>query len=256
MNLIFNTELAAGYHSKSQIARVLTEDWISRNMFCPQCGYSRIQHFENNRPVADFFCPNCLAQYELKSKDGKISDKVADGAYKTMITRITSNENPEFFFLSYSLQDFSVKNLVMVPKHFFVPSIIEKRKPLASTARRAGWVGCNILLNKIPIQGRISIITDGHEEEKSLVVKKANMARRLNVDSIENRGWLFDILNCVNAIDSKEFTLADIYEFENLLADMHPANKNIRPKIRQQLQMLRDRGFIDFLGNGNYVKKE
>jgi len=28
-----------------------------------------------------------------------------------------------------------------------VPEIIERRKPLAITARRAGWIGCNILGN-------------------------------------------------------------------------------------------------------------
>ena len=42
----------------------------------------------------------------------------------------------------------------MVPKHFFVPDIIEKRKPLAETARRAGWIGCNIVLKNIPNEGR------------------------------------------------------------------------------------------------------
>ena len=38
MNLRFDTSLAVGYHSGSQISRVLTEDWMERNMFCPVCG--------------------------------------------------------------------------------------------------------------------------------------------------------------------------------------------------------------------------
>jgi len=29
-------------------------------------------------------------------------------------------------------------------------------------------------------------------------------------------------------------------------------NHNIRPKIRQQLQILRDLGFLEFLGDGSY----
>ena len=37
MDLRFNTSLAEGYKSGSQIARVLTEDWLARNMYCPLC---------------------------------------------------------------------------------------------------------------------------------------------------------------------------------------------------------------------------
>jgi len=34
----------------------------------------------------------------------------------------------------------------------------------------------------------------------------------------------------------------------------HIENKNIEAKIRQQLQFLRDKGFIEFLGRGKYRK--
>jgi len=66
-----------------------------------------------------------------------------------MIERLESANNPNFFFLNYDLKDLSVLNFLVIPKHFFVPSIIEKRKALSQTARRAGWVGCNILLQSI-----------------------------------------------------------------------------------------------------------
>lgn len=252
MNLSFDMELVAEYHSKSQIARVVTEDWVVKNIFCPRCGEPRIKHFENNRPVADFYCPNCNAQYELKSKNGKIGKKITDGAYETMIARITSNENPDFLFMSYSLNDFLVKSLTLVPKHFFVPGIIEKRKPLSATARRAGWTGCNILLGQIPEQGRIYIVQGGRAEARDCIIEKTQKAQRLNIDNISGRGWLFDVLKCVNAIEAEYFSLADVYRFESLLASAHPENKNIRPKIRQQLQLLRDKGVIEFIGSGKY----
>ena len=41
-------------------------------------------------------------------------------------------------------------------------------------------------------------------------------------------------------------------EAARLLQKKYPWNHNIRPKIRQQLQVLRDRGLISFLGNGQY----
>lgn len=256
MNLAFDNSISImeGYHSKTQIARVLTEDWVNQNMYCPRCGNTHIKHFENNRPVADFYCPSCNNEYELKSKDGNLGHKINDGAYSTMIERITSNDNPDFFFMSYSKRELKVRDFILIPKHFFIPDIIERRKPLASTARRAGWIGCNILIYKIPKQGRIDIISNGEIIDINKVVYKVNRSNQLETKDMNSRGWLMDVLNCVNQISSKSFTLDEIYQFENLLHIKHPKNNNIKPKIRQQLQFLRDKGFIEFLGNGKYIK--
>ena len=254
MELSFDMTLSAGYKNHSQIARRITESWVYNNMFCPRCGCEHIEQFENNKPVADFYCPVCGNQYELKSKNGKFGKKINDGAYDTMIERITGNHNPDFFLMAYSSSEYRVRDIMLVPKHFFVPNIIERRKPLASTARRAGWVGCNILLNKIPAQGRITIISNGRVENKDDVLQKMQVAQSLKIESISARGWLMDILHCVNAIDADEFCLRDVYRFEDLLQQKHPDNNNVKPKIRQQLQFLRDKGIIEFLGNGYYRK--
>lgn len=96
MNLSLTASLASNYHSQRQVARVMTESWVGSNMYCPRCGNLTIRHFANNRPVADFYCESCGNEFELKSKSGKFGRKVADGAYNTMIERITSNHNPDF----------------------------------------------------------------------------------------------------------------------------------------------------------------
>lgn len=254
LDLSLERNIAGKYHSGSQKARILTESWIEQNMFCPVCGNSRISRFENNRPVADFYCANCASQYELKSKNGNFGIKATDGAYETMIERITGNENPDFLFMSYSLSEMTVNQLIMIPKFFFVPGVIEKRPPLSRSARRAGWVGCNILLNKIPPQGIIEIVRNGQEVDRQSVLEKIQLSQNLKTENISARGWLLDVLNCVNKIISNEFTLSEIYNYENELSLNHPDNRNIRPKIRQQLQLLRDKGFIQFLGNGCYRK--
>ena len=101
MDLRFNTSLAEGYKSGSQIARVLTEDWFARNMYCPICGEVAIRRAEPNAPVKDYVCEHCKSQYELKSKktgSDSFQATVADGVYRTMIGRITSLDNPSFFF--------------------------------------------------------------------------------------------------------------------------------------------------------------
>ncbi len=254
MNLHLYPELAETHHSGTQIARVLTEGWIARNMFCPRCGHPQLAHFGNNKPVADFYCSNCGSQYELKSKKTSLGRKINDGAYDTMIERITSNNNPDFFFLHYSADEWKVKDLLMIPKHFFVPDIIEKRKPLSSSAQRSGWIGCQILIHKIPEQGRIPIITEGIELPTQQILKNVNRSNKLLTDNLNARGWLMDILNCINSLKSNTFSLSDIYGFERILTLKHPKNNNIRAKIRQQLQYLRDKGFILFLGNGKYKK--
>jgi type II restriction enzyme len=70
---------------------------------------------------------------------------------------------------------------------------------------------------------------------------------------MESRGWLIDILNCIERLDAT-FTLKNMYEFVKELSIKHPNNNNIEAKIRQQLQFLRDKGFIDFTARGNYKK--
>lgn len=142
----------------------------------------------------------------------------------------------------------------MIPKHFFVPAIIERRKPLPPTARRAGWTGCNILLGEIPAQGRISIIKNRVAVDKSEVVAKMQKASSLQTENIETRGWILDVLNCINKLKKDTFTLDEVYQDEIMLKMRHPQNNNIRPKIRQQLQVLRDKGFIEFIGQGVYRK--
>lgn len=65
------------------------------------------------------------------------------------------------------------------------------------------------------------------------------------------RGWLADVLRCVERLYST-FTLENVYPFEAGLVAKHPKNRNVRPKIRQQLQVLRDLGLVEFVTPGVY----
>ena len=254
MDLHFNKSLASGYHSGSQISRVLTEDWLERNMFCPVCGASVLSRYEANKPVADFFCDDCKSDFELKSKESNtsvIGHKIADGAYSTMIERITSLRNPHLFVMTHA--NWTVNNLLIIPKFFFVPDIIEKRKPLADSARRAGWTGCNIEIGSIPESGKIFIVRNSRQEDKSKVIDLYQRILSLQKTKIESRGWLMDTLHLVERLD-KTFTLDQMYSFVDELKLKYPNNNHIPDKIRQQLQFLRDKGFIKFTSRGHYQK--
>ncbi|MGN0235159.1 MAG: DpnI domain-containing protein [Paludibacteraceae bacterium] len=254
MTFEFNTSLAENYQSATQKARVLTEDWLGRNMYCPICGAPMLTHFEANKPVADFYCKDCQSEYELKSKrkySKGIGKKIVDGEYSAMIGRITALNNPNFFFLTHFNN--RVCNLVLIPNYFFVPDIIEKRKPLSICARRAGWTGCNINLDSIPEYGKIYIVRDSVEVEHDLVIETYKKVETLQTNSLDSRGWLMDVLQCVDKL-GEEFTLTDVYAYTRLLEAKHPGNNNVQPKIRQQLQILRDKGFLQFTARGRYKK--
>lgn len=252
MNLNLNATLAEGYKSNSQIARVLTESWVKENSYCPSCGQSQLNDFENNMPVADFYCPECEEEFELKSKSGKLSNIINDGAYDSMIKRVTSDTNPNFFFLTYDKN--IVDNFLVIPKQFFTPEIIIKRKPLSINAKRAGWVGCNIDISKIPESGRVFIVENSKIIEKEKVHIKLRSTNFLKSKSLAARGWILDVLNCVEEIKKQSFTIDELYVFEHKLKTKYPNNNHIKDKIRQQLQLLRDAGLIEFNGRGNYKK--
>jgi type II restriction enzyme len=135
---------------------------------------------------------------------------------------------------------------------FFVREIIEERKPLAATARRAGWVGSNILLNKIPESGKIYIVRDRQIESKQTVLSQWTKTLFLRNQGHETRGWLLEVMKCIDAIGRRDFQIEDVYAFEERLGQLYPGNRNVKPKIRQQLQFLRDRGYLDFVSRGYY----
>ena len=245
-------ESQAPYSSGSQNARAWTERWVKDRIFCPNCGSPKINQFPANQPVADFVCPTCSEEFELKSQKTNFGPKVVDGAFRTMCERLAASNNPNLLLLNYDLARLSVKNALIVPKHFFVREIIEARKPLAKTARRAGWVGCNILLKQIPAAGKIFFVRDGQPQPKENVLAEWKRTLFLRRQSIEGRGWLVEVMKCVESIGKNEFDLDDVYRFETQLSQLYPNNQNVKPKIRQKLQELRDHGYLDFVSRGRY----
>lgn len=91
------------------------------------------------------------------------------------------------------------------------------------------------------------------KRKKTDVTNKVKRSDGLATDDISARSWIMDVLNCVNQ-QPRDFALSNIYEFEAEFSKSYPNNKNICAKIRQQLQILRNKGYIEFLGQGKYKK--
>ena len=81
--------------------------------------------------------------------------------------------------------------------------------------------------------------------------KRTDFIKQYKLDA---RGWVLDVLNCVNQIEGRDFTLEQMYKFEDVLSKKHPDNNHIKDKIRQKLQILRDKGILEFRGRGHYRK--
>ena len=271
--------LAADYTSGSQRARVVTEAWGEQNLYCPNCSSPSLNRLGNNTKASDFSCPNCHFWYQLKAQKRTIRSSITDGAYESMMDAIRHDRTPNFYFMQYELATWRIVNLLLIPHFAFPPSAIIKRKPLSATARRAGWIGCNFALDRIPVDARISVVRDQIIAPAGEVREQFRRVKRGMADlSVSERGWTLDVLNIVRRLGARgsgredtfhpslhnsntpfpppsslEFANEDVYAYERELEALHPGNKHIRDKIRQQLQVLRDRGFLVHLGRGKWV---
>ena len=182
-----------------------------------------------------------------------MGEKILDAAYEPMIDSIKRNKTPNLFLLHYNSQSYCAENLLIVPRYFLSLSCIEPRKPLSLNARRAGWIGCNIVLKGIPVDGKIPIIKESKVISPNLIRESYKRFRFLLEKRYDARGWTADVLKVVRELGKTDFTLDEVYAFDKQLQKLHPENKHIHPKIRQQLQILRDKGILEFKGMGKYV---
>ena len=81
--------------------------------------------------------------------------------------------------------------------------------------------------------------------------EKASSLRRPTPSRIDLVGWLELVYD---SLPEGEFTNQQVYEYEREFQQHYPENRNIRAKIRQQLQILRDMGLIEHLGIGRWQK--
>jgi type II restriction enzyme len=109
------------------------------------------------------------------------------------------------------------------------------------------------VLAAIAVEGQIPIIQSGILQPKGLTRNAFARLEGLSALSYKERGWAATILNLLNRLPGN-FAIADVYRFDSELEKLYPNNRNVRPKIRQQLQVLRDAGLIKFLGGGRYER--
>ncbi len=114
-------------------------------------------------------------------------------------------------------------------------------------------------------------MTESQISPATEVREKFKRVKPLKDISVTQRGWTLDVLNIVRRISevgtagsavrapsgrnvpaalppgtpqrgvpANSFTTAEVYAFERELEKLHPDNRHVKDKIRQQLQVLRD----------------
>jgi hypothetical protein len=122
---------------------------------------------------------------------------------------------------------------------------------ITGTVKKEHILKANEILSKIP---KINLPKIPFVEIETPEVNFDIVEDATNSISTSLTGWKLDVFNCLISINKQEFTLNEVYFFEKKLKEMYPNNQNVKAKIRQQIQFLRDLGLIEFLANGKYKK--
>ena len=251
MQLQCDTSVAEGYTSEAQRSRLISEAWFRSHAYCLSCDQERLCATSTNTKATDFVCSSCHQGYELKTFKTRPKKTLIDGSYHALLNRILDGSVPALMLLERNEQ-WEVRSLTSIHQLFLTPNVVQEPRPLSTSARRAGWIGCNIRLDLIAPDAYVEVVHEGRLNPREWVRKRFQRSGRLERIEPESRGWTTLALKLIRNLNQETFSLDSLYAQEDIVERVYPKNKNIRPKLRQQLQVLRDLGYLEFKGRGTY----
>jgi len=252
MELKCNPSLADRLTRNTQRARVISEAWFATEGYCLNCDSERLKATTAGTIARDFECRVCGQPYELKSAAKAHTRIVQDGGFDSMMRRIRAQEAPALMLMHYS-PSWSVQRLVAVHPVFLTQVVVRKRaKPHIRPGTKQEYWMCDLDLTRIPSDGKIVVVDNAKVRPEAEVRKAFRDSMRFAEIPLAKRGWTGLVLAAVRKIGKMEFTLEDVYKYEETMHAAYPQNSHVRPKIRQQLQVLRDLGYVEFLERGVY----
>lgn len=255
MQLRLPVQLGVPYKSLRAGVGEITEAWGEQNLYCASCTSRSLRRCPRNTAGVDFRCPECGDPYQLKSLAQPLPRRIPDAAYWVMRRLIRTGNAPSLLALHYSPYDWTIRNLLLVPRFAISLSAIRRRKPTLPKGRNKPCVLCDYALDRIPLDARISVVVEGRVAAVSEVRNQFRRLQRLKRQRWYNRGWTMDVLRAAHDLGKADFTLAEMYSRAEQLRRLHPENRHVEPKIRQQLQRLRELGFLEFVEPGHYRLK-
>lgn len=252
MELQCKAELGNHLRRNTQRARVISEAWFGAEGYCLNCSSGRVAATVAGTEFRDFECPACGQPYELKSSARAHTSVVQDGGFDSMMRRIRAEEAPALMLMHYSA-GWQVQRLVAVHPVFLTSIVVRKRaKPHIRPKSGAEYWMCDLDLTRIPADGKIAVVTGADAVDPAAVRAAFAASKRFAEVPVAKRGWTGLVLDAVRKIGKTEFTLAEVYAHEAAQHAAYPGNSHVRDKMRQQLQVLRDLGYLEFAGRGQY----
>ena len=111
---------------------------------------------------------------------------------------------------------------------------------------------CDLDLTCIPSDGLIPVVSNGSEIKQIIVRAAYQTSKRFGEIPLSKRGGTALVLAVIRRIGAKEFTSADMHRYAGEMHKVYPENNHVEAKVHQQLQVLRDLGYLEFLGRGEY----
>jgi len=163
------------------------------------------------------------------NEDGPYDDDVTQGRFKYIGEGLEGDQSPSSPGNSVLIDAIETD----IPVHFFYQS-----------TDVTGWV----------YQGLVDVLGYEFEERDGREVIVFTMAHQQSTTPDWTTAVREQLKQYHDANGTRTFTLTELYEFAvSDLKRQFPDNNNIRPKIRQQLQVLRDAGDVEFLDDaGSY----
>ena len=221
--------------------RDLCENWFLDNVFCPNCGYEKLNKTPSS--ASTFCCSACQNKFLLTYREEKDESQLSvelPFSYNKIISQIESALIPDTFVLFFN-EYCDVTRLFLVHKKFITTDAIIQKGNVPFLA-----------LDKILGLGIIRFFQYEEDLDGSEILAAYQNAKLAEEESAEFNGWVKDVYLCIVKIGKEEFELNDVYRYVDYLKQKHVNNNTIEAKIRQQLQVLRKRGYLEFLGHGRF----
>ncbi len=141
---LIDLSLAGRFVSAAQATKIRARNMGDVQPVLLELRADELNQLPNNTPVADFECNACNSHYQLKGKNGRLGRRIPGAAYGPTIAAVRAGKMPEYILVEFDTRFATVVFVDAFPGRLLTEDRIEARKPLAATARRAGWQGCSI----------------------------------------------------------------------------------------------------------------
>ena len=95
MNLQCRVELARAYKAGSQIARVLSEDWCVRELYCAACDSDRLLSSRANTPAIDFCLSPVRSMLPVEGLQDMEPEEDSGRSLRVDVARNTVGQGPQ-----------------------------------------------------------------------------------------------------------------------------------------------------------------